>query len=693
MNTHVKARWPAIRQSVVAALALALVLSTGPGAVAAERPLVTYIVHGKSDGLTTLVPVTFGAAFAKGDVPPGTSVAATDGKGNPLPMQVDIKAKHTDGSLRHAVLTVTLPRLGDGDDVSVNIARGPKTQTAPLPLSALPANFDAVLTLKLKDGRQLHASARELLAKPNPELWLSGTEATEWWVSGPLRDASGKADPYLSARFGIRSYGPGRPVRVEVDVENCWVMVKGPRTMFYDASISANGKTVFSQAEMKQPSYTRWRQVFWWDTPVTAYVEQNLDYLKKTRIIPNYVPEEPVSEIDVAKDYKRFSAKSAPLEEGIITAYMPTTGGRGDIGPLPSWTVDYLLTMDKRAYDVTMGSGDLAGSFAAHFRNPRTDRPATSEEFPKLTTHSNFVGKPGNLELPDTGGFKSKLVPQRAHEPSLAFIPYVVTGDRYYLEELQFWSQWNAWGTDPSNRGFQKGLYSWDEIRGQGWSLRTLAQAAYITPENDPLKQVLLRELKANIENYNAIYVNNPHANPLHAAFVNTGGAGAGEFSPWMDDFLTWAAGYTVQLGFERARPFAEWKANFPVQRMINKDYCWILATTYRIEMRNADDTTVRGWKDAYRLTFNRFAKKKVDPDSVACGSEEMADAMGLSVGEMAGGAMAKGGYPANMQPALATAINLGVPSAEEAWAKFQARPRSKKPLYSSWSILPWPKQ
>ncbi len=676
----------------VALGALALVALAGiRPSQAQERPFVTYVVHGESGGLSTQVPVTFGAVFAKGDVPPGMSVTASDAKGNSLPLQVDIKAKHTDGSLRHAVLTVILPRLSDGSDVSVGLSRGAKAQSAPLPLSALPANFDTVLSLTLKDGRTLRASARDLLRQPNPETWLSGTDATEWWVSGPLRDASGKADPHLSARFGIRSYGPGRPVRVEVNVENSWVMVKGPRTEFYDATITANGKTVFSQAAMVQPSYTRWRQLFWWDQPVAAYVEQNLDYLKKTRILPNYVPEKAVSPAEVAKDYSRFVAKSAPLEEGIIAPYMPMTGGRGDIAPLPSWTVNYLLTMDKRAYAVTLGSGDLAGSFSSHYRNPKTNRPATSEEFPNLSTHSNLVGRPHNLELPDTGGFKSKLVPQRAHEPSLAFIPYVVTGDRYYLEELQFWSQWNAWGTDPANRGHGKGLISWDEIRGQGWSLRTLAQAAYITPENDPLKQVLLRELKANIDNYNTLYVNNPKANVLHAAFTAT--KSWSDFAPWMDDYLSWAAGYTVQLGFESARPFAQWKAYFPVQRMINKDYCWILATTYRLRMHPPESSQADSWAESYRLTFNDFAKKKVDPNSVACGSAEMADAMGLAPGEMAGGGNTSGGYPANLQPALAVAVDLGVPGADEAWAKFQARPRSKIPLYANWSILPWPKK
>lgn len=687
-----KPTWLSLRrQTVLALIALALTAALPvTRGYAAEKGFVTYVVHGESGGITENVPVTFGAIFAKGDVPPGTSVAATDDKGNALPLQVDVKAKHPDGSLRHAVLTVTIPHLSNGNDVSVSLSRGPKATTAPLPLTALPRDFDTVLTLKMKDGRTLHASARDLLKTAKPDLWLSGAQVTEWWMAGPLRDAQGKADPYLSVRFGIRSYGAGRPLRVELDVENAWVWVPHPRTEFYDAKITANGNTMFEQAGMTQATYTRWRKVFWWDTPVSVYVEQNLDYLKKARIVPNYAADRTDAVAELERIYSRFqSLDRSPLQAGIITAYMPTTGGRGDIAILPAWTVDYLLTMDKRGYEMTLTSGDLAGGFGSHLRNTKTNRPATAEEFPNLSTHSNFVGRKGNLEIPDTGGVKPTLIAQRAHEPSLAFIPYVITGDRYYLEELEFWSQWNSWGTAPEYHGFQQGLVSWDEVRGQAWSMRSLAQAAYITPDSDPLKAVLLRELKSNIDYYNKTFVTNPRANLQHAIIVAHPGkrSASQEYAPWMDDYLTSVMGYIVDLGFESARPFAAWKAYFPVQRMINKDYCWVLATPYHISVLDPDSRP--SWATVYRDTFAsaQKAKQKVDIASVTCGSDEMAFALGLKPGEMLSGAT--GGYQANLQPALAAAANLGVPGADDAWRKFRMITKSSK-YYPQWTIIPW---
>ena len=64
-------------------------------------------------------PVTFGHVFAQGDVPSGTSVEARSGAGALLPTQVDAKAFHADGSLRHAVITVSYTHLTLPTKVSV----------------------------------------------------------------------------------------------------------------------------------------------------------------------------------------------------------------------------------------------------------------------------------------------------------------------------------------------------------------------------------------------------------------------------------------------------------------------------------------------------------------------------------------------------------------------------------------------
>jgi hypothetical protein len=626
------------------------------------------------------VPVTFAMVFAPGAVPPGTSLSAADKSGAALPLQVDAKARNRDGSLRHAVLTVVAPRL----DATVQLNAGNPAAGAPVALSALPSDLDTTVTLDLGE-RKLTASVREMLARGKPETWLSGPLVSEWWIAGPLRDGAGKPDPNLSVRFGLRSYGAGKPLRVEVDVENTWTWTPHPRSYQYAVEIRNHGKIAFASAKLIQHARTRWRQVLWWDQAVDANVRFDLADLKAARAIPNYA----ARDINMEERTRQFTAKNrGPMQTGVIYPAMPVTGQRSDIGPLPGWTVAWLLTMDRRAADIMLNAGDLGGSFPAHFRNEKTGRPSTSEDFPKISTHYNFVGRGnGNLPLVDLAGLSQPFTAEPSHEPSLAFVPYLITGDRYYLEEMQFWSQWNAWGTAPEYHGFAKGLIGWDQIRGQGWSLRTLAQAAYATPDGDPLKGVLLRQMKANAEWYDKAYTNNPQANIFHVALRASDTADS--VAPWMDDYLTWATQYAVGLGFDEFRPFARWKGVFPVQRMINPDYCYIMATKYYMKLMDAPHRFINSWAAVY---FANLPKGARSGPRIACGSDEMTRLFKLRMaGEMMGDAVSPGGYPAQMQPALAAAVDAGVPGAREAWAKFKDRRiKPREGIEPKWDILPW---
>src|SRR5574341_2183814 len=57
------------------------------------------------------IPVTFGQVFAIGDVPNGFTLAARNMGGIEIPVQIDAKTRHADGSLRHAILTLIVPNL------------------------------------------------------------------------------------------------------------------------------------------------------------------------------------------------------------------------------------------------------------------------------------------------------------------------------------------------------------------------------------------------------------------------------------------------------------------------------------------------------------------------------------------------------------------------------------------------------
>lgn len=676
-------------------LLFAIVLSGSACDAQPGADIVSYLVenHGKSDHD---VPATFGSVFAPGDVPRGSSLEAVSSDGSAIPLQLDAKAFNADGSLRHGVLTLQIPHLESDGHISVQLRRKPaEMKAAPsIPLSALPPDFDAVVTLKTKD-RVLTASAKALLAAGHVENWLSGPLVSEWWVSGAFRDQNGNADPHMYVEFGIRSYGKDRPLRVEADVENDWTYVPGRKTESYDAEIRANGRTVYSKTGLTQPAQTRWRLGFWWGEPVGTYVRQNLAYLEKARVVPTYDPSVSVSYDALSKLFEKFdSSARGPMAAGIIEKYMPTTGGRPDIGLLPVWQAFYLLTMDPRAYEISLVTADQGASFASHYRNEKTRRPLTLEDYPKFSTNWNLVGHgSGQLQLADTGGYTDPLTPDAAHEPALDFIPYLITGDRFYLEELQFWAEWNLTGTDPIYRNFASGLVKWDQVRAQAWSLRTLAQAAYITPDNDPLRAVFLRQLRANIDWYTNTYVKNPATNPLHFIPSSAPYDNGRSMAPWQDDFFTASIGYVAGLGDVDALPLLRWKAAFPVQRMIAPGFCWILASSYTLRVRDsAQAPYYSNFAKVYEATLPMKIKNHSAADEkLPCASSELAEALGhRDALEMGDEASSADGYAAYMQPALAAAVDAKTPGAEEAWRLFESR--SPKPDYSkspNWAIVP----
>ncbi len=98
--------------------------------------------------------------------------------------------------------------------------------------------------------------------------------------------------------------------------------------------------------------------------------------------------------------------------------------------------------------------------------------------------------------------------PDVAHQPSLSYVPYLVTGDFFHLEELQFWANYNLfyWG----DHGGSQGLLVNNQIRAQAWGLRTLGHAAFITPDSHPLKAYFLNKLANNLNWYDTNIVSNP---------------------------------------------------------------------------------------------------------------------------------------------------------------------------------------
>lgn len=637
----------------------------------------------------TGVPVTFGHAFAVGAVANTASVAGKLPDGTMVPLQLDVKARHADGSVRHAVISAVLPALAAAQTLSMALVKtAPYAATsAATPSALLAAGFTAAANVTLA-GQKYSASADQLLKGAKVTAWLTGAIVNEWHVSAPLKNAQGVAHPHLTARFAVRFYNGSKKTRVDVTIENNWAYEPAPQNFTYDAEILVGGKPVFAKADLTHFHHARWRKLFWWGGEPAVHIKHNTAYLIDSKAVPNYDRSIVIPETTLASMKTRYSgAKTEIMGVGEANPYMPSTGGRQDIGLLPGWSATYLLSMDKRAKDVMLGTGDLSGSWSSHYRNKTTDRPVSVMEFPYMSVFA----PPGDTVNPVTK--KLELVPACAtstacktpndadtsHQPSLAYLPYLVTGDYYYLEELQFWAMWNTFAGNPAYRQGSKGLYMPDQVRGQGWSMRTLAEAAWVSPDVDPLKSHFESVLKSNLDWYNENYTNNPAANRLgilsHGyAVVYDSGTG---IAPWQDDFFTAAIGRVVELGYSQAKPLLAWKTTFAVSRMTDPGACWIEGASYSLKVRDSAtseiyDTIAKAYKASHTAEFN----------ALECGGAAMAAALKLRVGEMTGYSSATVGHPSTMQAALAYSVDNNTPNAAKAWSVFMAR--SVKPDYST---------
>ncbi len=144
-----------------------------PATAAHAQDIASFVVenHGKGE---SNIPATFGSVFVQGDLPRGASLSA-QADGQPVGIQLDAKATHSDGSLRHGVITLSIPHLKAGGRTTVFLRRtgAAAAPAPPVTLAALPADFDTVVTLKSKD-RTLVASARTLLLQANPKSGYRG---------------------------------------------------------------------------------------------------------------------------------------------------------------------------------------------------------------------------------------------------------------------------------------------------------------------------------------------------------------------------------------------------------------------------------------------------------------------------------------------------------------------------------------
>ncbi len=412
-------------------------------------------------------------------------------------------------------------------------------QSLPLPFT-IQIGLEQISVCKLAPGQPGTLSFGSSLDKcPNIDgRGINGTKAQAHPDNAPISspnwrsswvDAPSNRFKSLHPIFVATFYKDWAGVKIEYILENVWVEKQQDQQYGLTLYSGPNSSQKRLAQTVHHRALTRWRKVFWDGTePPAVNIDLNFDYLIQSKVVPNFDRSYSVPQNMVVADVNR--AKAAGMGDinatGVVYPAMPVAGGRADLGLFTAWDVRYLYTFDSRLLDVVLDAGNVSGYIPVHFREsdpartfdsgrsvPAFGKPLSADARPAFVSHWLDFGPEAVNPVGLTSHYPGRNLARRldnwnvdiAHQPNLVFVPYLITGDWYYLEELQFWATRNLLestnGNCPYCRHDDWAFISESnaETRGLAWGLRSVGHAAYFSPDGTPEKSYFIEKLENNI--------------------------------------------------------------------------------------------------------------------------------------------------------------------------------------------------
>ncbi|MBI4892556.1 MAG: hypothetical protein HY821_18165 [Acidobacteria bacterium] len=493
----------------------------GPARRAAEGAVQNVmVVYSKS---AVRRPYTISRIFAQGEI---LKEAQVSFNGTPARTQCEVRTRWPDGSVQHAVLSFWAETNEGPNELTFSQQEPAEPGSGLSAEEMLSSEYTFGATMELSsEGHTALVDARQMISAGAFRYWLRGPICTQVVIEdrGAQRSFDqGWTDHKPFHPMFVATFYPGwRGVKVEWIGEISWT--NSLEDMAYSLTLKAGApdalSAVYSLPNFKHILGARWRKSFWsGPEPAPVAVNHNLPYLIHTRVLPSYDQSKFVSNAAVEAMYDQYSAsgRGEPGDNALWLKYFPTTGGRADIGLFPSWYVNYLYTFDPRLEEVFAGCGNASGSAPIHFREGSSrpylldsdvealGRPISVEARPSFWIgRFDYAESNPNDRIQYSGPHAdSGWTVDLSHQPSISFLPYILTGDYYHLEELQFWGALNAAAGNPGDcyycRHSTWGFIN-DQTRGNAWGLRTLAHAAWATPDGTPEKTYFTDKVYRNL--------------------------------------------------------------------------------------------------------------------------------------------------------------------------------------------------
>lgn len=622
-------------------------------------------------------PVSLGRPFHQGDI--AQFVQATI-DGTPVLTQTDVKNRWPDGSLKFAIVSFVVPSIPASGSVTITFSnQATGNNSGYLTRSEMLAsafNFDGAIDITAAGTQTVRA--RDMLEAGHFRYWLQGPVVTAVLLEDrsaartydkDTGDGSKALHPIFEAWF----YPQGNRVELGYAVENIWASTASGSSMrdqTYSMALRSGQSSPsmeFTHSSFTHIGRTRWHRKFWLGAdPGPVRIDHNIKYLVTTKAIPNYDTGIKVAESLVADTYRAWTSADKTID-GSATAvgnYNKSLGAGGAaawIGLMNTWDTLYLLTMDSRMHEVSLGNADLAGRIPWYFREadssagsgdyfdaPNSGSVATfgrpiSVNSRKTVTLSDLQMNPANCgsayasDKINTGTISSDgwdfYALGRHHMPDVAYVPYLLSGRYYYLEQLQLQAAYIVgWKSGCYSQSYERqgeaGYISDSEVRGDAWSYRTLTYAAFLSPDGSPEKAYFDDKLGNNIAKDegkrgvtlsipgklahwtwgrdNQMYPTGPSplglwdhgSSGLVSSPVVSDGTVSRATSPWMEHFVVAALGMSRDMGYPTDN-LLKFLAKHLYGQVLNPATTPYLIEGYRFASTlTATDDWIRDWAD-----------------------------------------------------------------------------------------------
>jgi hypothetical protein len=549
---------------------------------------------------------TFGQIFKSGDVQPTDTLVAHI-NGTAYQVQLDTLATWPNGSVKLGSITLQMPAINAGSTLPVLLSK--TTGSAATPVDLANATINLNVTLTFTSGQyggtkpfDLGTVLKTALAT-SPTYWLHGPLATQARIDVPLTGGP------LHITADVTAFADGS-FTADVQFNNDLTTIL-PSTgtvnphaalppIQYTATINLQGASI--NRTISQIQYTGWHVVLnsagapvlsaSSSTGSAINVQHDLAYLEHSGAILSYDRTTGVANVPAQSGTAFYSIENimantgfgTPFASNGVLTYMPTTGGRADIGYTTQWNTVWLMTQDARAAIVCLAQGDTGGAVPWNFKLAN-GHWLTPGDNPNIWTSSSSGPQSytdGIANVPDT----SVWTPDSAHQPNLAYVPYIMTGQRWYLDRLNAQAAYSETTMPPYNSGpYQASgrfagqlltgtipslagtadivITPGNQLRASAWSMREIQEAAWVGKPGS-FEQGFFGQ--AVLDNWNYFLA-------VEATLTASQGAAVGWLpsvygssnipvimSPAQQDYFTGIAALGARMGYTGALEYINWQ-------------------------------------------------------------------------------------------------------------------------------------